>query len=226
MRFYYEANTNIARNNSNPNGKYKVKAVGYPNLAAPISSDLGTDSLRFTRDVGGTEDIQTIILEKGLYNTTELVVEINKKMVLMYQGVTDPLTIELVSENSVRWNNIDIVPWKVEYLNRFSEIIISGVDEETITVTNTSEVYVTNPTYGLKGLTLVVRNGPSITLPASGSYLDNGLFYLPVQDIISATNNFECHLEAEYMSERNTSILECPRKDGIVIILINYSCCS
>jgi hypothetical protein len=220
MKFYYEANTDIAKNNSNPNGKFKVKGIGYPNLAASIDEELGTNQIRLVRDVGGIEDIQTITLEKGLYNTTELINEINSKIVLAYSGVSDPLTIESAGDNSIKWVNPDTVPWRIDYLGVFNQIINSGVSTETITAGSSSAIYIANPAYGLKALAIVIRNGPTITVPATGMYLDNGIFYLPVQDEISISNSFECHIEADYMTEKNAKRLVCPRKDGILILLI------
>lgn len=216
LRFYYKANDAIATHTSNPRGTFRLKAVGYPNLAASISNQCATDTFQLTRD----GDAQTIVLNRGLYNNLTLISEINAKIAAAYPAVSEPLVAVSVGDSYIQWNNADIFDYTIDYIDNFNRIIVSGLDQEVVSADTRSAIYVSNPSFGLKNMTAVIRNGPRITLPASNDYLDNGLYVLPVLETIEVFNPFEAHLEAEFMSSKNTYVLTCPKDDGLYFVVV------
>jgi hypothetical protein len=86
-----------------------------------------------------------------------------------------------------------------------------------------SDAFTPDPTLGLNSLEFRIANGERISLPATGEYLDNVLFYLNTPTDLLFSNSNNCSLIANYASLRITKELQCPKTALIRLAIENFN---
>lgn len=231
--YYYNKDSSRATATPTPsNGNFKLYSIAYPMLAKPASkagasSPTGASTNRFEVEDVSTSTKYVVTFTEGFYTVDGLAEVINEA--LKRVPFID-LTYMVLGQSQVIWMNNSSVAYNVIYPNLETKALIRGEYEGPLTEiipANTvpffTEVFYPDPSLGLNSLEFRIANGERISLPASGQYLDNVLFYLDSPPDLAMKGSNICSLIANYASIRITKELVCPRQALIRLAIENFN---
>lgn len=233
--YYFDKNTFQARATPTPNnGNYKLFSISYPMLAKTVSkagnespTGQATNVLKISVDGAAAVDV---VLPEGFPSVTELINNVNTAIANNFPTKTKYCLLQEYGQSQARWINSDAVSWSIDYVNLTTKQIIRGEDSGTLTylfpantVVKDAELFTPDPTLGLNSLEFRIANGEKISIPATGKWLDNVLFYFDDTPDVVLQNSNNSRLVANFASLRITKDLYSPRVALIRLAIENYA---